>query len=316
MSGPGALGARRSLCRGPALCVSGPTAPCVGARCSLSSVGVGATTPFLCHIPAVCVSGPSTFRRGLCRGPAVLPALFLSGPRGPALFVSGPRRPALLLCVGARRSVSGPGALCVGAQRSVCRGPALFVSAGSVCRGPALSVSGPGALRRSVCVGTRRSVSASRVSLFLSGFGGLYPALFARADRCWMGDADGSWVRSTRSQLPTQAQLPSACHPSGRGPPAPIRMQPGAFPFSTCLGKKPQVGCREALVMLRTPTWQNLAKAQDPTQVGLHWFRTICLIMTNKRPVSSALSGWLAEARKSPIMRGAATLSSQAPGAC
>ena len=61
--------------------------------------------------------------------------------RGPALFVSLPgtvcRGPALLLCVGARRSVSGPGALCDA-------GPALCLSG---------FVSGPGA----PCVGARRS---------------------------------------------------------------------------------------------------------------------------------------------------------------
>ena len=87
---------------------------------------------------------------------------------GPALFVSGPALcvgAALLLCVGARRSVSGPAALCVGARRFV-SGPggplsALSVSGLGAVSGPALFVSGPGALcrgRRSFYV-ARRCVS-------------------------------------------------------------------------------------------------------------------------------------------------------------
>ena len=74
--------------------------------------------------------------------------------------------------VGARRSVSGPGAFCVGARRSFfLSGPgALFVSGlgalcvgarRSVCRGPALFVSGPGALS----IGLRHLFGARIVSV-------------------------------------------------------------------------------------------------------------------------------------------------------
>ena len=101
----GSVTLRRSLCRGPALFLSGPgglcrlfasgAALCVGARRSLRRAVFSQDS--LLHAPAVCVSGPGAFCRGLCRGRAVL---------------SG------ALCVGARRSVSGPGAFCVGARRS------------------------------------------------------------------------------------------------------------------------------------------------------------------------------------------------------
>ena len=69
-----------------------------------------------------------------------------------------------MFCWGARRFVSGPGALCVRPRRSVCRALALCVSGpGALCvrprrsmyRAPALCVSGPGVL----CVEPRRSVS-------------------------------------------------------------------------------------------------------------------------------------------------------------
>ena len=81
------VGARRSLCRGPSLSMSGPGALCVGAR------------------------------RSLCRGPA----LFVSGARGGELR-SLCRAPALFLCRGPALFLSGPGALCQG----LCRGPPIL----------------------------------------------------------------------------------------------------------------------------------------------------------------------------------------------
>ena len=97
VSGPGALcvgarrlsvGARRSLCRGPALCVGAPTLLLsVGAR-RFSALCVGARR-------AVSVSGPGDLRR-FVSGPCAL-----SECRSPALFVSGPGAP----CAGARRAI-------------------------------------------------------------------------------------------------------------------------------------------------------------------------------------------------------------------
>ena len=151
MSGPGALGPALcvgpgTLCVGPgALCqgsLRGPAAPCVGAQCSLSRVGVGPRGPFSKNRFV-------TSRRSMCRAPALsgsqsgpgspLPTLFVSGPasvwafRGSfgGLSVSGPA-----LCVGVR--VTGTGALCVGARCSVSGRGAHCV--GSLCRGLVLSV--------------------------------------------------------------------------------------------------------------------------------------------------------------------------------
>ena len=193
-AGAPCVGARRSLCRGPALCVvarrsvSGPGAFCVGARRSFFCVGgrrcrgsaSGPSAPLarlsLSGPGSLCVgprrflsrslSGPGCPLPCLCRGPALLvsgrslrrgPALLVSGPGGPlpALFVSGPDA----LCRGLALLASGP------AAPSLCRGPALcarrFVSGpGALCRGPALFVSGPGALRGP--------------ALFLSGSGALW----------------------------------------------------------------------------------------------------------------------------------------------
>ena len=182
VSGPGALcvGALRSLCRAPALSVSGP-ALCVGARRSRHCLcrgpalsrspgsGPGALAPlsvepgtlcvgprcFSVSAPALSVSGPCA----LCVGPGTL-LLSVSA----SLSVSGP--------VGARRSpalsVSGPGTLSLSVSGSVSgpRSPALSVS------GAALSVSGPGAVwpRSSLCRGTALSVSGpGTLSLSVSG---------------------------------------------------------------------------------------------------------------------------------------------------
>ena len=80
----------------------------------------------------------------------------------------------MLMAVGARRSVSGPGA------PSLCRGPPLFVPgprAPSECRGPALFVSAPSALCHGpallLSVGARRSVSGPVAPYLCQG-----PALF------------------------------------------------------------------------------------------------------------------------------------------
>ena len=202
MSGRKALcvGARHSLCRGPALSVSGPGAALCLARALSGGLCVGARRS-LCQGPARVVSGPSALCRGLCRGPPILinavcvglalcvgarrfPAVSrMSGPsglrwslcRGPALFVSGTGA----LYVGARRSLcwaSTPillNALCVGLRRSLRRSSAL---SGAVCVGPAvLSQSfcvGP----RRLCVGLGRSLCRAP-ALFVSGPSALCVAL-------------------------------------------------------------------------------------------------------------------------------------------
>ena len=188
---PGAL--YRSLCRGPAvlswpaLFVSGPGAPYVGARRSLSRVGVRGQRSL--RRPAPLVSGPGALchvggvgarrtgalcvgiRRSLCRGPALSmrSGALCQGVCGAGRFLCRSSALFSALCVGARRSVSsapavsvsgpsvrlsGPGAVSVRLRRSLCRAPTLFL-----CRGPALHASGPGApyvgVRRSRCRGRR-----------------------------------------------------------------------------------------------------------------------------------------------------------------
>ena len=140
--GPGALcvGARRSLCRGPALCVgnalcvgarrfvSGPGAPCVGAQRSLSGSTSGPGAPF----PRLSLSGPGV----LCVGPR----RFLSGPGAPYV---GARRS---VCRAPTICVSGPGALCVGAQRSVLGvWRSLCRCVGAQCGDGSVNPSGPAA---------------------------------------------------------------------------------------------------------------------------------------------------------------------------
>ena len=161
-------------CVGPQLCIGALVGPrrslrpaptlCVGPRRSL---GVGARRS-LCRGPAlsVLVSG-AALSRFLCRGPAVFRAR-RSLCQAPAVSVSGPKAVGVRWSFWARpqRSVSGPGALSF-----LCRGPALgsgpALSVSGLGSGPALSVSGPGAVcvgpRRSLalCVGARRSVSGS-----------------------------------------------------------------------------------------------------------------------------------------------------------
>ena len=121
--------------------VSGPGAPCVGARCSLWAPKTlfsryRRSVRWVWRFLSVC-RGPTIARRSLCRGPT----LCLSGPGA--------------LCVGARQS--SPGAvcvgLCVGARRFLCPGPALCFGAGR-----SFFVSGPGAL----CRGPARCLSACR----------------------------------------------------------------------------------------------------------------------------------------------------------
>ena len=153
------MGARRSLCRAPALSLSsGPGALSVGAQRSLS--------------------GPS----GLCVGArrSLLKRRSLSG------SVSGPGGPPF----GLRRFVSRPGALCVAVRRSLCQGSVCSVSGPgaalsgfvsgpgalcvgpwlwlslSLCRAPALFVPGPDSVARrsssnALCVGFRCSLSGS-----------------------------------------------------------------------------------------------------------------------------------------------------------
>ena len=168
--------------------VSGPGALCVGARRSPLLVSWrGALCRESRHRgPAILSQDSLRHVRGQRSSPGALCV-------GARRSVSGPgalcRRPALLLCVWARRSVSGPGALCAGSVSGPGalsvrdRAPALFVSRpgalsiglrrslswcvwspdcfciGARCSS-ALFVSGPSALRRSLCVRSRRSVSA------------------------------------------------------------------------------------------------------------------------------------------------------------
>ena len=159
MSGPGALslfvsapcalcvrvGARRSLCRAPALSrscrdpalsVSGPGALArVGTRRSLrqgpalSIPGCGALPASVSGPGALCVGAPA-LSRSLCRGQAL--PVSVSG-RGPgalaALSVSGPgalrvgARCRGFLCRGLGSLCVWPGILCVWTRRSLCRGP-------------------------------------------------------------------------------------------------------------------------------------------------------------------------------------------------
>ena len=167
MSGPGAF--CRGLCRGPAAlfrrCLCRGPALCVRARHSLF------------QSPALLASGA---RRSLCWGPVLSVesrrrgAAVLSQDsifQVPAVCVSGL---ALFVCLSRPNDlclvVSGRGTLSVAARRSLRRGPArtcaLSIGLGAR-RSSALSVSGPGTLRRSLCVGTRRSVSGPVGSLYV-----------------------------------------------------------------------------------------------------------------------------------------------------
>ena len=170
-SGPGALCGRlrRSLCRGPALSLSRP----------------GAFGRLLYGGPAISLYVGILSQRSLCRAPAVSASvvgaciLSVRAWRFPAVIASGPGalcRSKLSggFCVGAQRSLCrGPASPCVGARR----GPALFCWAASVsgpgalclCRRPAQSMSrpafspsGPGAFRRSLCLGPALSTLGRR----------------------------------------------------------------------------------------------------------------------------------------------------------
>ena len=178
------------------------------------------------------------------------------------------RRPGAL-CVGARRSVSGPGALalCV----SLCQGPRSLCRTPALCMGPALFVSDPGALcalcvgaRRSLArVGTRRSLCRGQRSLYwgpgacpalvcvaalsVSGPGTLV-ALSVSALSVWgpfacvCHSSSHSGPRSAGPSSNPRASRSCACHPCSlwapapvRGPPAQISVppnQPGALPSS------------------------------------------------------------------------------------
>ena len=212
--------------------MSGPGTPCVGARPSVSGPAL-----LLCVGARRSVSGPGALCVGARR--------FVSWPGSPlpALFVLGPgalcwtrrslcRGPALLLCVGARRSVSGPSALCVGARRFVsgpgapCVGDSspktLFVRSAVVC------ASGPGAFCRGLrgpAVGARRSVSGPG-ALCVGG-----PVLSVEVLSCQVWrflstcQAQRSVCRSPalfvlgRGALSVGARrfAGSTCHPSGTG---------------------------------------------------------------------------------------------------
>ena len=151
-------GARRSVCRGPALCLPGPA---LCRRVCRGSGVPGCQSLYHCFCQASkrsagprgkasgpdtkALSGPGHRPWGLRRGPAVLSrALCVEAWRSapgrdtesaePSLCQ---RAPELSGASGAL-SVRGraPGALCVRARRSAWRGPALFVSGPGRKRGP------------------------------------------------------------------------------------------------------------------------------------------------------------------------------------
>ena len=203
--GPAVL-SQDSIFQAPAVCVSGPIAFCLSLEAQRS----------VCRRPALFVSGPGALsvgaRRSLCRGPALFyraPALSvrvwspdcfcIGARRSSALSVWGPGGTLRRRVCGDRRSpvvsetvagpalfVSGPGALCRApalcrARRSLCRGPVLsvrFVTSWRSVRGPALCVGTRRSLcrGRALCHGARRSLRRgpalcawARQTLFLSG---------------------------------------------------------------------------------------------------------------------------------------------------
>ena len=259
VAGPGApcVGARRicqawavsvsapgALCRAPALFVSGP-ALCVGARRSLCrdpalSVGSRRRGPAVlsqdsvCQVPAVCVSGPSAFclsGRSFCRGPALCVAAQRSLCQGPALCVGALYAGAgQSVCRGPALFVSGPGALCVGAQRSLCRGPAQALAGalcvGAVCVRPACH---PALTRVPLLIAshlsgfTDRPSSSDRATQLRSA---PHPAPRAHAPIRVQAPThpNPGLLPSTCHGIRVRPQLQSACHPSG----------PAAHPRATC----------------------------------------------------------------------------------
>ena len=173
VSGPGApcVGARRSLCRNPPLCVASrrrnPAVLSQDSLCQRRSVCCFCAL-FVSGPGALCVGARRSLRRGptpLCRGP---PLSVGDVRRGPAVLsqdslcqvpaVSSPKtllvRSRQSVCwaplfVGARRSlgrcpavcVSRPNNLCVSGPGALCLGPGALGA--GLCRGPALFVSGP-----------------------------------------------------------------------------------------------------------------------------------------------------------------------------
>ena len=252
--------------------MSGPSALCFGRLCArvggpaLSGGLCVSAQHSLCRAPALSLSGPRAFGWFLCWGLALSlsPSVgarrcLCQGMSGPSA-VSGPGGPLPTL------SVPGPGGLCVGARRSLCqasvvsvlcRGPALSVSRPGVafgrflCRGPALSLyvgarrclcRGPRclcqglALSGGLCVGARRSLCRG------AGPGNLCqglcqgPAVLPQPSLC---RASGPPIRSRgppdqRATHPsTGPQLRSACHPS-----SPARsLFPAENPKPYCLGE-------------------------------------------------------------------------------
>ena len=211
----------------PALFLLGPGTPCRGLVLFVSGHGALCRGPaLLCVVPGALVSGPG---RSLCRDGGPLPALFLSGPD-----------------------------LCVGAGHSLCRGAPLCLSGP-----PGASALCVGALRRSLCVRTRRSVSAC-----VSSPGGLQwcrrlgrcfcvsmrgPALFVSGTLS-VGAGPGAPCRgpalfvSGRGALCVGAQR-SLCRARCRGPGA--LAGPGALSVrarhSLCQGRALSVGARRSL---------------------------------------------------------------------
>ena len=160
-------GARRSLCRGPAVRLSGPVALCIATR--------RGDRRSLRRAAALCLPGPGALSSSgaLCqgvRGARTVSVLELGAllRRGPALcnglsvcFCRG-------LYVGARRyvsgSVSGPGALCVGPGSLLMSCSPSSVGTGARRSSPFVTVLSQDSLRHvpAVCVsGPRRFVSGS-----------------------------------------------------------------------------------------------------------------------------------------------------------
>ena len=144
------------------------------------------------------------------------------------------------VCVGARRSLSRPGALCVEPRRFLCRSPALSVSrpgALALCVGArrsppdtrgALSVSGPGI----VCVGARRSLSRPgalgvepRLFISVSVFGALcvgprHRERWALIQRAPGPDTESAVPRHRERRAPTQRAPGSGASSMKAGHPA------------------------------------------------------------------------------------------------
>ena len=212
--------------------MSGPGAPCVGARRSLRR-GPALSRDSLCRGTVLSVESSQDFifryRRSACR------SVYRSVCRGPALFVSEPGA----LSIAARRSLYrgalcvGSGALSVAARRSLCRARHAALSIG-LWRVWSPDCSCIGArLFSSLCVVAQRRRSLCRGPAFFcrgSVFFGSEPCVGAR--RSLSGTAFQS---NPRRGVSIPIRVPPNSQPRAIQPATPIRVppiQPNAFPFS------------------------------------------------------------------------------------